>query len=134
MTNILARLFLLSLFGLPGIALAGYDLHITRATEWALSSKQPISELEWKAAVASDGQLEMDSTATAESPRTREVIQASNTLMASWIDPSSKEKHYFYYFGGEITVKNPSKNAIAKMKAVAKKLAARVQGDEGEWY
>jgi hypothetical protein len=134
MVRILTRIFLLSLFGLPGIAQAGYDLHITRATEWTLSSKQPISEPEWKAAVASDGQLKMDTTATAENPKTHEVIQVSNPLMASWIDPTSKEKHYFFYSRGEIAVKNPSKNAIAKMKAIAKKLSARVQGDDGEWY
>lgn len=134
MIRILVRIFLLSLFGLPGIALAGYDLHITRATEWTLSSKQPISELEWKAAVASDGQLMINTTATAANPKTREVVQVSNPLMATWVDPTSKEKHYFYYFRGEITVKNPSKSAIAKMKAIAKKLSARVQGDEGEWY
>jgi len=134
MIRCLFRTLVLSFFSVPGIALAGYDLHITRAAEWTLSSKHPISELEWKTAVASDGQLQMDPTATAENPKTHEVIQVSNPLMASWVDPTSKEKHYFYYFRGEITVKNPSKNAIAKMKAVAKKLSARVQGDDGEWY
>jgi len=134
MFRFLSQILVLSLFSLPSIALAGYDLHITRAAEWALSSKHPISELEWKAAVASDGQLQMDTTATAENPKAHEVIQVLNPLMASWVDPRSKEKHYFYYFRGEITVKNPSKSAIAKMKAVAKKLSARVQGDDGEWY
>jgi len=134
MIRIFARIFLLSLFGFPGIALAGYDLHITRATEWTMSPKHPISELEWKAAIATDGQLKMDTTATAENPETHEVIQVSNPLMASWIDPTSNEKHYFYYSRGEITVKNPSKNAITKMKAIAKRLSARVQGDDGEWY
>ncbi|WMW82037.1 hypothetical protein RF679_07050 [Undibacterium cyanobacteriorum] len=134
MIHILNRIFLLSLFGFPSIALAGYDLHITRANEWTLSSKKPISERELKAAVASDAELKMDTTASAENPITRERIQVTNRLMASWIDPTTKEKHYFYYFRGEIIVKNPSENTIAKMKAVAKKLSARVQGDDGEWY
>lgn len=134
MISFAARIFLFSLLSLPGIALAGYDLHITRAVEWTLSSKQPISELEWKAAVASDRQLQMDTIASAENPRTHETIQISNPLMASWVDPTSKEKHYFYYREGAISVKNPSQSAIAKMKAVAKRLSARVQGDDGEWY
>ena len=134
MIRFLVRIFVLSLFSLPGIALAGYDLHITRANEWTLSSKHPISENEWKNAVMSDGQLQMNMTATAENPKTHKAIQVSNPLMASWVDPTSKEKHYFYYSRGEITVKNPSKNAIAKMKAIARKLSARVQGDDGELY
>ena len=52
--------------------------------------------------------------------------------MASWLDPATKQKHYFYYSQGEISVKNPSKAAIKKMKSVASKLGAKVQGDDGE--
>ena len=134
MIRFLAQVLVLSLLSLPGIALAGYDLHITRASGWTLSSKHPISEFEWKTAVTSDDQLRMEMSATAENPKTHEAIQVSNPLMASWVDPTSKEKYYFYYFEGEIVVKNPSENVIAKMKSLAKKLSARVQGDDGEWY
>ena len=130
----LARVFLLSLICFPGIALAGYDLHITRASEWTMSAKHPISKVEWKTIVASDRQLQMDTVAKAKIPQTGEIVRVSNPLMASWVDPISKEKHYFNYTRGKITVKNPSKSAIVKMKTIASKLSARVQGDEGEWY
>jgi hypothetical protein len=35
---------------------------------------------------------------------------------------------------GRVTVKDPDEPTIAKMCAIAKKLAARVQGEEGEYY
>ncbi len=54
--------------------------------------------------------------------------------MASWIDPKTNEKHYFHYHHGEISVKNPSENAIKKMKELAVKFGAHVLGDEGEKY
>lgn len=112
----------------------GYDLYITKAPEWSQSSAHPISEDQWKATVLADGELKMDVTASAQNPRTHEVIQVSNPLMASWIDPGTNQKHYFYYSRGKVIVKNPTESAIKKMKAVALKLGARVQGDEGEWY
>ncbi|KAB8048646.1 hypothetical protein GCN78_18040 [Janthinobacterium rivuli] len=120
-------------FVFPTIAM-GYDLHITKAGEWSQSSQTPISEVEWKSAVAADGLLKMDTTATAANPQTREIIQVSNPLMAAWIDPKTNDKHYFYYHRGEISVKNPSENAIKKMKELAVKLDAQVLGDEGEQY
>jgi len=76
----------------------------------------------------------MDTTATAINPQTHEIIQASNPLMASWIDPETNEKHYFYCRRGEISVKNPSENAIKKMKELASRFDAQVPRDEGEIY
>ncbi|WP_332851981.1 hypothetical protein [Duganella sp. S19_KUP01_CR8] len=123
----------LLLFIFPTIAM-GYDLHITKATEWPQSSQKPISELEWKNAVAADGLLKMDTTAVAINPQTHEIIQVSNPLMASWVDPKTNEKYYFYYRRGEISVKNPSDSVIKKMKELASKFDAKVLGDEGEIY
>lgn len=54
--------------------------------------------------------------------------------MVAWIDPETNAKHYFYFHRGEISVKNPSENAIKKMKELAVKLDAQVLGDEGEQY
>lgn len=123
----------LLLSSLPAIVM-GYDLHITKAAEWSESAKNPITEEQWKSAVLADRELKMDTSATASNPKTHEVIQISNPLMASWIDPKTNSKHYFYYSRGKVTVKNPSESAIKKMKAVASKLGAKVQGDEGELY
>lgn len=112
----------------------GYDLHITKATERTQSSENPISELEWRSAVAADGLLDMDTIATVTNPQTHEIIQVSNPLMASWTDPETNEKHYFRYHRGEISVKNPSENAIKKMKELASRFGAQVLGDDGEIY
>lgn len=76
----------------------------------------------------------MDTTASAINPQTHETIQISNPLMASWVDPKTNEKHYFYYWRGKISVKNPSESAIEKMKELASRLGAHVLGDEGEPY
>jgi len=114
--------------------MAGYDLHITKASEWSESSKRPIAEEQWKAIVAADSELQMDTTVAATNPKTHEIIQVTNPLMASWTDPESNKKYYFYYSRGEVTVKNPSEKAIKKMKALASKIGAQVQGDEGEKY
>ncbi|WP_154668243.1 hypothetical protein [Pseudoduganella violaceinigra] len=111
-----------------------YELHITKAAEWSRSSQNPITEAEWTAAVAADGQMRMDAVATAENPLTHETIEVRNPFMASWIDPNSNSKHYFYYSRGKVTVKNPSEDVINKMKALAAMLGARVVGDEGESY
>ncbi|MDO8652651.1 MAG: hypothetical protein Q7R66_10710 [Undibacterium sp.] len=118
---------------LSGVSM-GYDLHITKAAEWSESARHPITEEQWKTVVLADGEFAMDTTATAEDPETHEVIQISNPLMASWVDPKTKENHYFYYSRGRVIVKNPTDSAIKKMKIVASKLGAKVQGDESEWY
>lgn len=112
----------------------GYDLHITKTTERSQSSQNPISELEWRSAVAADGLLQMGTVATAVNPQTHEIIQVSKPLMASWTDPETDEKHYFRYHRGEISVKNPSDNAIKKMKELASRFGAQVLGDEREIY
>jgi hypothetical protein len=112
----------------------GYDVHITKASEWSESVKSPITEEQWRAAVLADGELKMDGTVSATNPKTQEAVQVSNPLMASWVDPKTKNKHYFYYSRGKITVKNPPDIAINKMTSVASKLGANVQGDEGELY
>lgn len=133
MKYFLNRIGYLLVFSFPSFAI-GYDLHVTKAVEWSQSSRHPITEAEWRAAVAADGQLRMDTVATAVNPDTHEVIQINNQLMASWTDPETKKKHYFYYSRGQIAIKNPSESAIKKMKALASKLGARIQGDEGELY
>jgi hypothetical protein len=41
---------------------------------------------------------------------------------------------WFDYQNGNIVVKNPDEEIIAKLLRIAASLAARVQGDEGEFY
>ncbi len=41
---------------------------------------------------------------------------------------------WFNFSGGEIKVKNPDTEILKKMWAIAQRLFAKVQGDEGEIY
>jgi len=103
-------------------AQAGYDVHITRAKEWAESEKAPVSAAEWIQLARGDGEFRV---VQPEDPK--ETPQD-----AIWICPDDQREIYFYYSAGEIVVKNPDALVIAKMRQVARKLKARVVGDEGE--
>ena len=104
------------------------------ASEWSASKENPITEAEWLAYVEKDKEMKLEPVATACNPKTGEVIRVASPLMAVWTDPAAQAKHYFSYFRGEVSVKNPSEAVINKMKFMATALGARVQGDEGEWY
>lgn len=41
---------------------------------------------------------------------------------------------WFNFDRGDVVVKNPDAEILAKMWAIAQKLGARVQGDDGELY
>ncbi|WOB06924.1 hypothetical protein [Piscinibacter gummiphilus] len=111
-----------------------YDLHIVRLSDKSERTESPISEAQWKEAIRADGELQSDSVASATSPNSGAVIQVRSPLMASWLDPQTKLKHYFRYSRGRISVKNPPESVIVKMRLLAAKLGAKVQGDEGEFY
>lgn len=109
--------------GLSSVAFAGYDVHITRAKEWAESEKTPIKLDEWTACIRSDHELKLI-----------DPKDANARGDAIWTDPTGKREVYFSYFKGEIFVKDPDERIIAKMKQIARKLKARVVGDDGEDY
>ncbi len=115
-------------------ALAGYDLHITRAKDWTESKKTPISLKEWTEFIKTDKEFRLVEAAETKNPTTGEVIRLKAEGMAVRIDPKNKSECYFYYHEGEISVKNPEPRIITKMKVVAQKLKAKVIGDEGEEY
>lgn len=110
----------------------GYDLHITKNINWVDDTKK-IDIGAWRSLVKSDPSLEMVGFVEAATPEGK-TIRLENPDTAVWVDPKTDKKHYFYFFNGEISVKNPTESAIFKMKEVAKKLDCKVQGDEGEDY
>jgi hypothetical protein len=126
-------LLVLVLFA-AGNAIAGYDLHITRARDWTESKKTPITLKDWTEFIKSDKEFRLVEAAEAKNPKTGEVIKLKAEGMAVWTDPKDKSECYFYYHESEISVKNPEDRVIAKMKSVAQKLKARVVGDDGEDY
>jgi hypothetical protein len=114
----------------------GYDVHITRTLEWTESESDPITADEWQAYVSSDDEMRGDGFA--------EVATASGTLryenpgLAVWTAWSENGRDgnfaWFDLKSGRVTVKNPDDAILLKMCAIAERLGARVQGDEGEYY
>jgi hypothetical protein len=98
----------------------GYDVHITRADNWAENQGREISRDEWFALVASDPELTIER-------QKREVF-------VKWSGPCQYPDAWFTWWRGNIYTKNPDKAIIAKMIQMAAKLGARVQGDDGEFY
>ena len=106
----------------------GYDLHITRAQDWLGSESQPIGEADWRACVAADAELELTGAVEAL-PLTYE-----NPGLAVWRAHPSGDSVWFDLRDGRVTVKNPDEATIAKALSIAKRLKARVVGDDGEEY
>jgi hypothetical protein len=57
-------------------------------------------------------------------------------LLGQWKKSPDSMPIYFVYDGkeGGLLVSDPDKDAISKMKEIAAKLNAKVQGDDGEIY
>jgi hypothetical protein len=100
----------------------GYDLHITRRKYHWDDDGPSITEEEWRALVEADPELEFKNN---DSP-----------LFATWSGKSKYPDPWFDYSAeyGAIDTKNPDAPIIAKMLEMAKKLGAKVQGDDGEVY
>jgi hypothetical protein len=81
--------------------------------------------------------MRLDGAAEAATPN-GEKIKVENEGLAVWTKWSKHGRDgnmaWFYYFDGEVTVKNPDKEIFGKMFRIALKLGARLQGDEGEFY
>jgi len=69
-----------------------------------------------------------------KSANKRKTITVKGPGIAEWRRHSSGDVVWFAWWRGNIDVKNPDEEVIAKMRSVAKALNARVQGDDGEGY
>jgi len=111
----------------------GYDVHITRKKEWSDEDGPRITEDEWQAYVASDADMVITGFAAHTNPL-GETIHITQPLLTEWRKHSSHSPVWFSYFEGSLVVKNPDDECLAKMRQIASRLQARVQGDEGEFY
>ena len=98
----------------------GYDVHITRAADWADNDGFEIPAEEWLRLVGQDPELELD-------PR-------NGPYFASWNGGPDPGASWLDWSGGDVFTKNPGPELLAKMESLADRLGARVQGDEGESY
>jgi hypothetical protein len=97
----------------------GYDVHITRRAFWA-DAADAISKEEWLAIVENDPELQFH--------------PENGPVFAVWHDLDSPEASWLDWHDGNIYSKNPDDALLEKMKQIARKLGARVQGDDGEFY
>jgi hypothetical protein len=114
----------------------GYDVHITRIDDWTKAESKPIRLEEWIAVVRDDPEMHLDGFAEAETPGG--LLRYESKGLAVWTAYSGHQvdgnKAWFDHRRGAVIVKNPDEEILRKMKEIAKKLKAKVIGDEGEEY
>ena len=98
----------------------GYDVHITRAEDWSMNDGVWITPEEWLETVRQDPELE--------------IVSETEPYVAAWLQDPSGIEIFFDLRRGNISTKNPTKEAIIKMGDIANRLQAKVQGDDGEIY
>jgi hypothetical protein len=115
----------------------GYGVHITRAADWTESESCPITLKEWLAYVEEDPEMRLDNVAVGR-VESEPVIAYENEGLAVWTAYSGNDPNgnmaWFDYRDGEIVVKNPDDEILAKMKQVAAHFGAAEMGDDGETY
>ena len=97
----------------------GYDLHITRRTDWSMTGND-VTVPEWLAYVARDPELSL--------------WPENGPYMARWSGKSKHSDAWLDWFKGNVYTKNPDQALIEKMIHIAHELGATVQGDDGETY
>ena len=98
----------------------GYDLHITRASDWTDAEAIPITSAEWLAFVEADPELRL--------------AGYNGSHFALWTGQSTYPEPWFDWEGGRVHTKNPDPPLIQKAIQIAEQLGARVLGDDGERY
>ena len=93
----------------------GYDLHITRATDWNENLGKEIGAQEWLELVSSDPEL---------------ILDPDNGPYAVRWDAEA----WFDWAEGNVFTSDPNSPTVEKMLALAQRLSALVQGDDGEFY
>ena len=111
------------------------ELYITRKENWFDSDPEhDISMEEWIACVKMDPEMRLDNFSEVKLEN-GETFQYDNPGTAVWVGHSENDiKTTFDFLSGNITVRNPTSSAIEKMKHIAFKLGAKLQGDEGEVF
>jgi len=98
----------------------GYEVHITKKEFWADEDGAILKKEDWNNYVNSDP----------------EIVQDKNNSEDDYLVKDSVSEWPIFWSPdiGEIYTKNPTDLAIEKLKVIAKKLNAKVQGDDGEYY
>jgi hypothetical protein len=108
----------------------GYLLYITRADDWLDATKKPIAANEWMAIVEADPTLSVNTNDYADYRVEDGGIQRAHPVEWSEAD----DGNCFWYRDGAVHCKNPSAVWQRKMIELAKRLHAKVLGEENEEY
>lgn len=115
----------------------GYEVHITRRTDWFDEEGPEITLSEWLDCIRNDPSMRLDGFAEARLPDGT-VLRTESEGLAAWTGYSGHDPNgnmaWFRYSAGNITVKNPDQEILAKVVELARRLGAKAQGDEGEVY
>jgi hypothetical protein len=103
---------------LGGVAHAGYDVHITRKQNWSDDKGPRIERKEWDRYWHHHADVRRDLQNTEDDF----IVSIASETFPLWFNPRI----------GELFTKDPSPEAVEKMKQIAKALKAQAQGDEGE--
>jgi hypothetical protein len=98
----------------------GYDLHITRALSWSETAGSEITLEEWHAYVQSDPEIQAD--------------ESNDPKVDFLFIVHPEEAMPLWWSEGQVFTKNPDDAMVRKLVQVAGRLAAKVQGDDGELY
>ena len=95
----------------------GYDVHITRASDWRKNADSEISAEEWQTYIKNAAKLEPD--------------PANGPSAALWsAHPEGKSDAWLDWSRGNIYSTNPDPALLEKMLGIAVDLNAQVQGDD----
>ena len=108
----------------------GYDVHITRSDDWADSETNPISLEDWLEYLQRDPEMRLVGFVETRLPN-GQTLRYERPGLAAWTKQGDDSTVHFDLRRGRVTVKNPDRETLAKMTAVAVGLRARVQGDDG---
>ena len=115
----------------------GYDLFITRREEWSdPEDDNNILMDEWLEYVKNDPELRLTNGYQIKIPNVDDRWMDAPGFAEWLLHPDAKNEYipWFDYSGGNINTKNPDLPTIEKMLSIAKKLDAKVLGQDGELY
>lgn len=108
----------------------GYDIVITKAASTMDIEEYPITWSEWMAVVDSDPTLELSSTDWYG----RRGKDGSPERIYAVLWMAHHNTPPFFLMDGAVQITNPDEVTIEKMTQIARKLNARVLGEEDEEY
>lgn len=111
-----------------------YDIHITKRKNW-FDKGFDISLEEWKKLLEIDSELIPSDKVEGETKDGDKFVYVlKGSLLAKWVNPITHNVVWFNYHNGIVDVSNPDDSTIKRVKDIASKLNAKVQGDELEIY